>query len=308
MALRPVIFGEVLFDCFPDHTTLGGAPFNVAWHLQGFELDPLFISRVGQDPLGQKVRNSMRDWGMSVEGLEEDADHPTGQVKVTLKHGEPTYEIVPEQAYDYIRCEALSAGKVPRNALLYHGTLATRGSTSRGSLKRLLSAGLARFVDVNLRAPWWAKEDVRALIRGAAAVKVNGDELRKLSSSDGRLEALAAGLQQELNIPALIVTLGEEGAFVRLSGGAIHRVEAPRPEPFVDAVGAGDAFSAIVIRGILGGWEWSVTLTRAASFAAQVCQWRGAFRNDRDVYRAIQAREIDGTKQTQQTRPLHRTS
>ncbi|MGD9171680.1 MAG: carbohydrate kinase, partial [Candidatus Thiodiazotropha sp.] len=31
------IFGEVLFDCFPTgEQVLGGAPFNVAWHLQAF--------------------------------------------------------------------------------------------------------------------------------------------------------------------------------------------------------------------------------------------------------------------------------
>ena len=36
---RPVVFGEVLFDCFPDGSrVLGGAPFNVAWHCQAFWL------------------------------------------------------------------------------------------------------------------------------------------------------------------------------------------------------------------------------------------------------------------------------
>ena len=53
---RPIIFGEVLYDCFPDgQAVLGGAPFNVAWHLQGFGLNPLFISRVGDDPLGHLI-------------------------------------------------------------------------------------------------------------------------------------------------------------------------------------------------------------------------------------------------------------
>ena len=47
---RPAVFGEVLFDCFADGTrVLGGAPFNVAWHLQAFGEAPLFVSRVGDD-------------------------------------------------------------------------------------------------------------------------------------------------------------------------------------------------------------------------------------------------------------------
>ncbi|MEM7234470.1 MAG: hypothetical protein AAF517_19985, partial [Planctomycetota bacterium] len=44
--VRPVVFGEVLFDRFPDgRSILGGACFNVAWNLRGLGLDPLFVSR-----------------------------------------------------------------------------------------------------------------------------------------------------------------------------------------------------------------------------------------------------------------------
>jgi fructokinase len=32
---------------------LGGAAFNVAWHLKGFGLEPLLISAVGDDLLGK---------------------------------------------------------------------------------------------------------------------------------------------------------------------------------------------------------------------------------------------------------------
>ena len=70
-ARRPVIFGEVLFDHFPDGArVLGGAPFNVAWHLQAFGLAPLFISRVGDDPAGREVRQAMADWGIAMDNLE----------------------------------------------------------------------------------------------------------------------------------------------------------------------------------------------------------------------------------------------
>ena len=57
------LFGEVLFDHFPDgKQVLGGAPFNVAWHLRAFW--PVhFISRVGADPQGTGIRRAMHDWG-----------------------------------------------------------------------------------------------------------------------------------------------------------------------------------------------------------------------------------------------------
>jgi sugar/nucleoside kinase (ribokinase family) len=61
-ATRPCIFGEVLFDHFPDgKRVLGGAPFNVAWHLQAFGEAPRFISRVGDDAEGDEIRTAMRD-------------------------------------------------------------------------------------------------------------------------------------------------------------------------------------------------------------------------------------------------------
>jgi hypothetical protein len=73
---RPVIFGEVLYDCFPDgEAVLGGAPFNVAWHLQGLGLSPLFISRVGDDPLGHRVRDIIERRGAAGFG----APHRQGQ-------------------------------------------------------------------------------------------------------------------------------------------------------------------------------------------------------------------------------------
>ncbi|MFZ2407026.1 MAG: PfkB family carbohydrate kinase, partial [Methylobacter sp.] len=77
------IFGEALIDQFPDgQQILGGAPFNVAWHLQAFARHPCFISRVGRDAAGDKIRQAMQAWGMAVENLQTDPDHPTGTVQV----------------------------------------------------------------------------------------------------------------------------------------------------------------------------------------------------------------------------------
>ncbi|MDX1571268.1 MAG: PfkB family carbohydrate kinase, partial [Xanthomonadales bacterium] len=69
------VFGEVLFDHFPDGTrVLGGAPFNVAWHLQALGAEPQLISRVGSDPEGDAVRAAMAEWGMDTATLETDPE------------------------------------------------------------------------------------------------------------------------------------------------------------------------------------------------------------------------------------------
>ena len=66
---RPLIFGEVLFDRFPDGSeVLGGAPFNVAWNLRGLGQDPLLVSRVGKDELGDRILDAMDGFGLDEIG------------------------------------------------------------------------------------------------------------------------------------------------------------------------------------------------------------------------------------------------
>src|SRR6056297_3660835 len=122
----PVIFGEVLFDCFPDgRKVLGGAPFNVAWNLRGLGFTPFFVSAVGDDDLGRQVRRSMDRWGMAPGGVTMLSDYPTGQVAVTLSDGQPSYEIKTDQAYDHAPPPELAPLAV-RPGLLYHGSLIDR--------------------------------------------------------------------------------------------------------------------------------------------------------------------------------------
>ena len=119
---RPLSVGEVLFDVMPDGTrVLGGAPFNVAWHLHAFGLRPLMITRVGTDDSGDEVLAAMKSLGMDTSGVQRDGAHPTGRVQVELSEGEPTYHILADQAYDHIdRHQAMQASTGETFCLLYH--------------------------------------------------------------------------------------------------------------------------------------------------------------------------------------------
>lgn len=151
MNKRLCIFGEVLFDHFPDgKCVLGGAPFNVAWHLQAFGQAPYFMSRVGDDAEGETVRSAMHDWGMDMAGLQTDLLLATGRVSINFVDGEPVYDIVRPCAYDAIEAQL----QMPDCNFLYHGSLALRESTSRLTLDWLrLKQPETVFVDVNLRSP-----------------------------------------------------------------------------------------------------------------------------------------------------------
>lgn len=135
---RPVLFGELLFDHFPDGSAvLGGAPLNVACHLRGLGIQPLLISRIGEDEGGRMVRKALHDWDLDDRGVQIDRERPTGAVRVQIENGEPVFRIEPEQAYDYI--EAHDVPEFPTGGtILYHGTLAVRNPVSRQALDYLV--------------------------------------------------------------------------------------------------------------------------------------------------------------------------
>ncbi|MCG5523755.1 carbohydrate kinase [Ectothiorhodospira haloalkaliphila] len=282
---EPVIFGEVLFDCFEDRSVLGGAPFNVAWNLKGLGREPLFIGAVGEDELGAQVQQALSAWGMRPEGLQVDPDHPTGQVQVRLSGGEPQYEILADQAYDHVDVTRALEG-LPRGGILYHGSLALRELASRHGLETLRDHMGARvFMDVNLRAPWWEREVVHDLMRRATWVKLNQDELSALAPEPADDPEVQARLTLAcFDLEAIIVTRASEGAMVLTRDGAVHAMHAPKVEGLKDTVGAGDAFSAVTLLGLLEGWPWDVILHRAAGFAARVCTLHGATTEDSGFY------------------------
>jgi fructokinase len=289
---RALIFGEVLFDIFEDgEAVLGGAPFNVAWHLHGFGANPLFVSRIGDDPLGWQVSQAMEEWGMDRTGLQLDTAHPTGSVSVALRSGQPSFTIDEGVAYDYIDSE--DTGDILRHppALIYHGSLITRYATSRDTLLHLRGALKSPvFIDINLRAPWHSKEQAEALVHGASWLKLNEDELQVFAGrklSDRKAAEQAAGeLLEHYGLQFLVVTMGGEGAFLVRPNGFFHSPPAPT-EDLVDTVGAGDALSSVILFGILNAWDMDSTLQRAVAFASAVCQQRGATSFDRELYKGF---------------------
>ena len=280
-----LVTGEVLFDIFEDGSrVLGGAPFNVAWHLQGLGLAPLFVSAVGQDDYGNEIRKAMQSWGMDISALQTDKVHPTGTVQVSLSSGSPSFDIVENSAYDYLSMPSLE-NRIDNCKIMYHGSLALRSTGARQTIQQLRQdSGLPVFVDVNLRAPFWDRESIFRIIDGAQWVKLNDEELVLLSSENSSdLVELAGKFRESNNIEGVIVTRGSEGAFITTSN-QLEQVNAGQVEKLVDTVGAGDGFSAMTIAGLLQGWELGEILETASLFAAKICGIRGALSKERAFY------------------------
>lgn len=285
MLPTPVIalFGEVLTDVFPDRSVLGGAPFNVARHLQVLGLHPVMISRVGDDALGEALLVEMADLGMEISGMQRDIYHPTGQVRVILENDTHRFDILPDQAYDFIctkTTRATLASVQPK--LAYFGTLAQRNTVSREAAQCFLQAcNCLVFLDINLRTPWFDAATISNSLAAADIVKLNDDELAIVAELLGwsALDetAQARALQQHFKLEQVLVTCGEAGSWLLDARQQIWQA-APLPDanPVVDTVGAGDAFAALFIQKLLQGCKTQAALQAACNYASNQCRVRGA--------------------------------
>ncbi len=288
---RISVFGEVLFDVFPDETRIiGGAPFNVACHLRGLGPDPSFISRIGADDPGCEVLRHMVKWSMSTKQLQVDEHRPTGMVLVNFKNGEPYYEIREHVAFDQIMMPEPEADSPEKVAAFYHGTLAARNKVSRDTLYALARSRYQKiFCDINLRDPWWTRDLIRDILSWCNFLKVNLDELEQVARITGvqNTETVkkARAVQEKVGLDCLVLTMGAEGAILFPDGKDQLFSPSPEIEGFKDAVGAGDAFSAVFLLGIVRGWSWEKILQRAVYMAAEVCTIKGAMPEDMNFYR-----------------------
>lgn len=283
------LFGEVLFDCFnhqqKQEQVLGGAPFNICWHLQALGDNPIFISRVGKDVLGEKIIQQARNWGIAVENIQLDERHPTGQVQVTFIGDEPHYDIKINSAYDFINQSEIILPK-PKG-ILYHGSLALRSDYAKQQFQKLIKSNdWDIFLDVNLRAPWWDKPSLIQWIKQAKWVKLNIDELRELGFQQSNLETAIKAFQTEFGNEQVIVTQGADGVTVLTLDG-FFKERPDKINQFIDAVGAGDAFTAVYMHGLIKNWSIQQTLANAQRLASKIIGIRGAIPNNKSFYQSL---------------------
>jgi fructokinase len=285
-ANMPVLFGEVLYDCFEDGSRiLGGAPFNVAWHLQAFGQQPLLISRVGDDPMGHQIRRTMIDWGMNTAGLQLDSSHATGEVQIRMSGTLHHFDILSERAWDHIDADAIPP---LQPALIYHGSLGLRHRRASESFQRLTGQYPSpRYLDVNLRDPWWQTDSVRQAIAGSRWLKINDEEINTLVPEGTDLQTKAEHLLASHPLELVIVTQGARGAFSLDRDGKRDQIRPISQARVVDTVGAGDAFASVIMLSLLHQWPLSLGLQRAQQFASMVVGQRGATSRNPDQYECL---------------------
>ena len=276
--------GEVLWDSLPEGLFLGGAPFNVACHLRAAGTPVSMVSRVGDDRLGDEVLRRAARYGVGVDLVQVDSTLPTGFVRVHVdEHGNGHYEICEPAAWDAIEATETLLARAARARAIVFGSLAQRHAVSRSTIERLwtVAADALMVFDVNLRPPYEDVGVVRRSLERAGVVKISSGELVRLSKWfgwKGSEPSLMRDLAETFGCGVVCVTRGSDGAAL-LHDGAF--TEHPGfPAEVRDTVGAGDAFLAVLLAGLLAGHSDAELLQHANLMGAYVVTQFGALPAD----------------------------
>lgn len=281
-------FGEILWDCLPHGLFLGGAPFNVAYHLKQLGHEPLMLSSVGDDWLGTQTLKRIRSRGLSDKLVQVHHELPTGTVDVAIDSaGNASYEFADPAAWDRLPdTEAVLESAQKCQALVF-GSLALRHKENRALLYKLLAQRhwLSVF-DVNLRPPYDDIPLALELAQHADVLKLNASELLRLTNhapvpdvdkDETLIREKLTILEAETGCRNICVTRGSYGAFSLREG---HLTSASAPTVTVrDTIGAGDAFTAAFVSGLLSpveAHEQDALLKRACVLGAFVASQDGA--------------------------------
>lgn len=282
--------GESLFDLLPGGPVLGGAPVNVAVHVQQlFDMLPVsggraaVATRVGDDALGRRFLAEAAARGLDTAAVQIDDARPTGTAVIELVDGEPTFTITEDSAWDRVVCDAGWQGLAARSAAVCFGTLGRRTAPAGGAIETFLAAArhAIRLFDVNLRAPFFSADSIRVGCRLATILKLNEGELPVVGDALGLPAAPAPerieALRRREGLEAVVLTRGLEGSLLATAAGLTTAAARVFPrQPDADAVGAGDAFAAAVIVGRLLGWPAARTMRVAGSVSGFVASRPGA--------------------------------
>lgn len=276
--------GEILWDVFPDGARFGGAPANFACSAAGVGGDSVhaFVaSAVGNDQSGEKALQILKQKHVDVSCVAVDQKQ-TGQVLVTLdSQGKASYEFAADTAWDNLQWTPELATLASGINAVCFGTLGQRSEDSRKTIRKIVSStpkDCLRILDINLRPPFWEESTVLESLPLANIVKLNDEELPIVASLlgfEGTEPELMRAIQQRFSLKLIALTRGGNGSALFAADGTVSDLPG-KPTHVIDTVGAGDAFTAAMVVGLLHKWPLSKLHERAGEVAGFVCGQPGA--------------------------------
>ena len=279
-----ISLGEVLWDLFPDDERFGGAPANFACHAAINGGQVAMVSAVGDDLHGQRAIEILQSYRVDISLIQIIAGSPTGTVGVQVDaNGKPTFTIHENSAWDQLAWTDELARRIQSAHAVCFGTLGQRSLISRTTIRRCMetarAAGITRILDINLRSPFFDDAMIRESIQLASILKLSDEELPtvcqacNLSAEHAQLEQ-ARNLRSLFDLEMVVVTRGADGAMLVTRNEVLEQPGVPANVK--DTVGAGDAFTAAFVVGLLNRDPHAKNLFQACTIAAKACSHAGA--------------------------------
>lgn len=283
MSKKVWVLGDAVIDLLPESEGRllqcpGGAPANVAVGIARLGGNSAFIGRVGEDPFGKFLQNTLKKEQVSTDYMYFDAEQRTSTVVVGLdEDGERsfTFMVKPSadlflvnqdlpgfQAEEWLHCCSIALSREPSRA------------TTLEAMARIRRAGGKVCFDPNIREDFWPNEQtlrdtLAQALTLADVIKLSEDELQFISGSH-QLEQGIARVVEAYKPELLVITRGKEGVTAFYQGNLSYH-EA-KPVVSVDTTGAGDAFVAGLLYGLsTRGFPQSPSQLESVLALAQVC-------------------------------------
>lgn len=260
------VIGDAVVDLIPDGENhylkcAGGAPANVAVGVSRLGVEAGFIGRVGLDPLGKFMQQTLNAENVSTEHMILDPTQRTSTVIVGLDEGERSFTFMVNPSADQF-LEVSDLPTFQKGDFLHCCSIALINDPSRSTtieaIRRVKEAGGFFSFDPNLRESLWVsldemKQVVNRVIAMADVLKFSEEELTLLTNTttlEQATEVITAQYPEKL----IIITLGKDGAIYHLNGKS--QVVAGKALKPVDTTGAGDAFVSGLLAGLSQVTDW----------------------------------------------------
>lgn len=265
---------------------IAGAESNVVIGLARLGLRVAWVSRLGKDQLGQYVQREISAEGVDCSATPLIQGERTGLMFKSMSCDGTD----PEVEYHRKGTAASTMGPtdLPQALIaqcrhlhltgIFPALSASCDALSEAALRKARELGVRTSFDVNLRPALWPDETtMRTRLHALASL---ADWVMPGLGEAQRLTGLSqphdiADFYLSLGCEAVILKLGEQGAFLKTAEQEVVFVPAVVVSQVVDTVGAGDGFAAGVISARLDGLPWRQALERGAWIGARQVQVKG---------------------------------
>ncbi|MET7403374.1 sugar kinase [Dactylosporangium sp. NPDC005572] len=259
--------------------SVAGAESTVAVGLARLGHHAAWVGVTGADETGALVRRTLRAEGVDLTWARVEAARPTGLILFESRLpgvDRVTYHRAGSAGATLTAVEVAAAVEAAAPRIVHvTGITCALGAGPAEAVRTAArlgrAAGATVCLDVNHRRRLWSDDEaaatLRLLVSDVDVLVASDDELHLVAGDDAVAGLLAAGVRE------VVVKHGADGATSHTADGSLHRPA--RHVAAVDTVGAGDAFVAGLLSGMLDGLDAGGRLDRAVTTGAFAVATRG---------------------------------